>query len=363
MGGRKGDFIGFTFDDIHSSELGLIRVSGGNRFSENLLPSLQDKTVQIPGGDGYYYFGSNYTQRQFSISVAFDSLTEDQIRLIKKKFGDRKIHKLVFDELPYKYYLVKVSGAPNLKYIPFDEEECSYHEEYVGSKEELYSPRPDYSLKRVYKGEGSITFVAYNPFGRSRFKYRDQYNVENCPELEQTGSVEEIFNNFDAWVTSSGFKGSTETATLNGKTYTIDVPTLNGVAVYNPGDFEAHFKLKFDLRGNVGADGKFVFPGGKILAPRDSETAAKETKRNNLELNSFSLQGNDTGIRINTALNLIEGLNSSGVPTGNLYNKYIKAGDFFKIPILDELCLMQFELNTSSLTSGNLSIEYDYLFF
>jgi hypothetical protein len=37
---------------------------------------MQDKTVQIPGGDGTYYFGSYYTQRQFTIPFAFDGLTE-----------------------------------------------------------------------------------------------------------------------------------------------------------------------------------------------------------------------------------------------------------------------------------------------
>ena len=51
------DYIGFSFGTgkfdettgkeklIHSSELGIIRVSDGSRFSENLLPTIQDKTV------------------------------------------------------------------------------------------------------------------------------------------------------------------------------------------------------------------------------------------------------------------------------------------------------------------------------
>ncbi len=363
MGGRKGDFIGFTFDDIHSSELGLIRVSGGNRFSENLLPAIQDKTVQVPGGDGYYYFGSNYTQKQISISVAFDSLTEEQIRVIKKKFGDKKIHKLVFDELPYKYYLVKIANAPNLKYIPFDEDQCTNHEEYIASKDELYHPYPDYSLKRVYKGEGTFSFVAYTPFARSRFKYRDQYTAENCPELEQTGSIEEIFYNLDAWVKSSGFKGSTDSMTHNSTTYVIDVPQTNGVAVYNPGDFDAHFKLKIDLNQSLNSNNKKYFPGGTFLAPRDEETAVKETKRKSIKLKQFELVGKDTGIRINTALNLIEGIDSNGEVTGNLYNKYIEAGDFFRIPIVDELCLMEYNFDGGSLTGDNISIIYDYLFF
>lgn len=67
------DFIGFTYDGRHSiRDLNIYRTSDGSRYNENLSPSVTDKTAEIPGGDGLYYFGSQYKQRQFSISFAFD---------------------------------------------------------------------------------------------------------------------------------------------------------------------------------------------------------------------------------------------------------------------------------------------------
>jgi hypothetical protein len=36
----KDDFIGFTYNNKHSSELGILRVSNGSRFDENLLPTM-----------------------------------------------------------------------------------------------------------------------------------------------------------------------------------------------------------------------------------------------------------------------------------------------------------------------------------
>jgi hypothetical protein len=63
MSAFSGSFLGFTYNGKHSSELGIVRVSDGSRFNENLLPTIQDKTVPVPGGDGTYYFGSYYTQR------------------------------------------------------------------------------------------------------------------------------------------------------------------------------------------------------------------------------------------------------------------------------------------------------------
>ncbi|MBQ6628104.1 MAG: hypothetical protein IJH65_04730 [Methanobrevibacter sp.] len=63
----SGDFIGFTFKGVHSSELGIIRTSDGSRYNSELLPSFNDNTVAVPGGDGTYYFGSYYNQKIFPI--------------------------------------------------------------------------------------------------------------------------------------------------------------------------------------------------------------------------------------------------------------------------------------------------------
>jgi hypothetical protein len=34
------DYIGFTFNGVHSSELGIKRTSEGSRFNESLLPTI-----------------------------------------------------------------------------------------------------------------------------------------------------------------------------------------------------------------------------------------------------------------------------------------------------------------------------------
>ena len=166
MSGFRGDYMGFTYNNTHSSTLGIVRTSDGSRFNENLLPTIQDKTVQVPGGDGTYYFGSYYTQRQFSVSFAFDSLTEEQIGEIRRVFGDKQIHDLIFDEAPYKVYSTKVTGTATIKYIPFAEGETN----------------------RLYKGEGTIQFTCYYPFARCAFS--DAVTKE---------SLRETYPNIDEW--------------------------------------------------------------------------------------------------------------------------------------------------------------------
>lgn len=120
------DFTGFQFGDWKShddrtGEVTLLRVSSGDRYNENLQPEIKDKIAEIPGLDGNYYFGSNYGTRQFDIEIAFDHLTEEQLRKLRTTFGTREIQKLIFDEYPYKYYLAKVASPIELSFVCFDE--------------------------------------------------------------------------------------------------------------------------------------------------------------------------------------------------------------------------------------------------
>ena len=61
----KGDYIGFTFGGVHFSGLGLMRISDGSRYNTYLLPAINNKTVQVPGRDGSYLFGSKVSATSF----------------------------------------------------------------------------------------------------------------------------------------------------------------------------------------------------------------------------------------------------------------------------------------------------------
>jgi phage-related protein len=102
------------------------------------------------------------------VSFAFDSLTEEQLARLKRHFGDKGIHDLIFDESPYKVYSAKVTGTATIKHIPFNE----------GTGKE-----------RVYKGEGTIQFTCYNPFARSRFKWLNEYTNGNKEEWSEASGM------------------------------------------------------------------------------------------------------------------------------------------------------------------------------
>ena len=295
----KDDFIGFTYNNKHSSELGILRVSNGSRFDENLLPTMQDKTAQVPGGDGTYYFGSYYTQRSFSVSFAFDDLTEEQIVNLKRHFGDKKIHDLIFDERPYKIWKAKVTGTATMKYIPFAEGETN----------------------RVYKGEGTIQFTCYQPYAICEKKWLNLYNDNNKNEWSAASGLKEVQGIYDK---------------LQG---------ANSIKLYNPGDLESHFMLRFDFQnGKIGA--------GQISISQDSGRL--------LNWKEITAEKNDAYVKFNTKLNLIEGYRADNIKSGYIYNQYISDGAFFTIPQGESTLVIA---DAASYVKSSSPVEYNYYYF
>lgn len=265
---KDTDFIGFTYNDVHSDTLGIKRVSDGSRYGDIILPIFQDKTVQVPGGDGMYLYGSYYTNRTIPINFAFDNMTDEDYERFKRLIGDKKIHKLSFDESPYKYYNAKVSGTATYKFIPFDEND-----------------------QTIYKGEGNISFIAYFPYAICDHDKK---------WLDYWGEIIPKWNDA-AKLISKG---------------THDVLNGTQIQVYNPGVIESPFLLSLNFKdgsipqGGISVDGKSVYQ---------------------LNWSTISPKGNDDSVVINSKMNLIEGYNGE-IKTGNIYNQYITSGNFFHIP-------------------------------
>lgn len=311
MNGMTGDFIGFSYNGIHSSKLGILRMSNGSRFEENLLPTSSDKTAMNSSGDGTLYLGSQFTQKQIPVSFAFDGLTENQLTFMRELFGDKKVHPLVFDEKPYKTYYAKVTGTTMIKHIPFTEKG-----------------------ERIYKGEGNITFTCYQPYAVCEKKFLKEY--------------ENIGIDTSEWAIASGLLATQED-------YDI-VNGTNSIKVYNPGvkpaDLQIYCKAPQDLRfpafGIKIGQNKFYFDG------------AEAKKIGNKQ---------DDMIVFNSKTKLIEGY-CEGKKTGTLYNEFWSAGDFLNIPITVTRTSAGIEkkeayiefIDNSALPGGSY-IKYNYYYY
>lgn len=211
MSRLKGDFIGFTFNNIHSSSLGIHRVNKGDRAEEALLPVSKDTTVERTGADGTFFFGSKYTQRVFDFEIAYDDMTEAEKQRLSEEWYDGKIHDLIFDEVPYKIYSAKINGQPKLNFICFDDD----------------------NGQRIYKGEGTVSFICYTPFARSRYKYLDQYTIDSIPEWKRNAEDEEgYYKNIEQWKNSLPFLESQQP--IDSHKFDIVQGTGDIAYIYNP---------------------------------------------------------------------------------------------------------------------------------
>ena len=295
---QLNDFCGFQFNGVHSSELNILRVSNGSRYDDDLVPAFQDHTAQIEGGDGTLFWESFYSQKPINIQIAFDSLSEEGYRRLRQVFNGKAMGELIFDETPYKAYSVKVQSPPQLHTICFDQLDDNNN------------------MVRVYKGEGSIPFIAYYPYAKSVYKYLNEFLDEN-------------YNNKSEWAAASGMKPTQGNYDGTGTT----------IHLYNAGDIETDWKAFYTMNTDGCALTTISLNNG------EGQMSFRPITRKN---------SNDAFIRINSRTNLIEGCNSSKEPTGTLYNEFLEAGDFFKIPLGES----EFVSNTPC-----QGIVYDFLYY
>ena len=196
------DFLGFLFNGKHSFlDFGIYRTSDGSRYNANMAPTLTEKTAEVPGGNGMYYFGTQHKQRQFSVNIAFDNMSEVTYCEMRKWLSGKEIGELSFDERPYVVYGAKVTGTPTLKTICFDEDG-----------------------KRVYKGEGTVQFTCYYPYGHTSTKLLaddsmdlDDVELSTSRENEYTISTKLKDRLGLRFAISSNFYSDTSILFINGK--------------------------------------------------------------------------------------------------------------------------------------------------
>lgn len=157
-------------------DLGLTRVSSSNRYNENLNPPMTEKTVKKPGEDGQYYFSTDLGATNHSINVAFDNLSEEQLRQLKQIQSSKSFWRLTYDNVPYKYYNVKPTGTSKLSYVPFLEDG-----------------------KRKYKGEGTLEFICYEGCAHCWVDKQEDFYTDSDMTIPK-----KRFENIEEWKDSCG---------------------------------------------------------------------------------------------------------------------------------------------------------------
>ena len=167
-------YIGFSFNGVHSSTLNIKRVSSSDRYTKVLSPNQQITTNDLVG-NGIEVSRVDLLGKTIDIPIAFDNVSQENLGKLKNLFITESLGDLILDEFPYKKYKVKSNGTHQLKFLCFLE-----------------------NGKRIYKGEGSLSFEMVSSFCEAvspYFHYFFNYNTN----LDNTITPEDheiLKNNF-----------------------------------------------------------------------------------------------------------------------------------------------------------------------
>lgn len=318
---NDSDFIGFSFNGIHSDTLHIKRVSDGSRYSENLSPNFQDVKAQVPGRDGSLYWDSFYSEKTFPVQIAFDDLSEVGLRTLKQTFNGKAEGWLKFDEAPYKQYWVKVQNPVQLKYL------CFYDE----------------NNNRVYKGEGTINLVAYDVYGHCDHRFLNSYTNSNINEWKAASGLKpsEDPGSGPAYEQSTGFDGTDYMRLYNGGDLPAD-PIIWVPSSLGPDDERVMDLREVRLYTTVNSQSTLV--GRMIFDPIEMVTG-------------------DFYLQINPTTELIEGISITFEPTGHLYNKYLTGGQFIKVPADGNDYRLYTYKDQLEILTGTMLRKYDFLYY
>ena len=148
------DFLGFTFNNIHSSSLGILRVTKGGLENQPFLSSQKDLTDSGVSKDETYYYGSKNESLTFSINFFYGPVGESEFQKLKTFCKTKGLGDFIFDEYQHKKYFAKLTGSA-----------ISHYYVYEGNE-------------RKYVGEGTFTFTCFAPYAQGRFVYAEDANME-----------------------------------------------------------------------------------------------------------------------------------------------------------------------------------------
>lgn len=365
----RDNFLGFTFNGKHSSDFRIVRVINGNRDGAELFSTPMDTTISITGRDGGLFVKSTKDAKTFLINFAFDDLREESIRQLQEWLSVDREGDLIFDEYPYKAYRGKVTAAPTISFIAFEEDRVSE----VGTKGSLDDRLSgDYDMMtfpeehcRVYKGEGSVQFTCYNPIARSVYLSNEKYNDKNKKLWIQTSGILK-YQKDNPSDTNLCFSDCNKIINADGAN--------NGtIRLYNGGQKPAPMKFLLKLTKSTSATKDNVM--SLKLMKKDSPNPYGAMYIN-LGMLKERMTEDEEYFLIDTRLRLILGIDNlkgddqkiTYREKGKICNYALVAGDFFNVPKQESneewsIVIDGAKPNASPFNYSGVCVWYDYLYY
>lgn len=157
---------GFSFMGIHSGVFGVYYIPDeSSLFDDKADYEVYDE--DIDWHDGGIYYGQKAKPREFTMDCYYEDIPRKTYEKMKQWLGNKQAGQLIFDDKPWKYYDVYVTKKLSGK-------QYAHHE---------------HGMEALYSGTFSITFTAYEPFGKLMYSTYDTIDTQGvtkyCGMLEK----------------------------------------------------------------------------------------------------------------------------------------------------------------------------------
>lgn len=150
-------FISFSFGGRWIEDFNLIAVTNGDRIQRSGSGAFEDLVTNYEVLDGQFYWGTHYLNNQLQLSLATDSITQNQLDDFLHWFAGGCTRELILAEHPNRAIMARIAEPPVLSLLPFEKKISTM----INST--FYE-----TSTTEYKGEIGLNFIMDEPFWHSK---------------------------------------------------------------------------------------------------------------------------------------------------------------------------------------------------
>ena len=151
-------FISFSYGGRFIEDYNLIAYTEGDSIDRPSYGNFDDISDTYDVVDGQIYWGSHFTDNKLTLNIVTDGITERQLDDFKTWFRPGVTRELILAEHPNRAIMARIAEPPEFSFLPFEKVTST-----------MIAGRSYETSVTEYKGTGSITFIADDPFWYARY--------------------------------------------------------------------------------------------------------------------------------------------------------------------------------------------------
>ena len=151
-------FISFSYGGKVIEDYNLLAYTEGDSIDRPSYGNFDDISETYDVVDGQLYWGSHFTDNKLTLNIVTDGITERQLDDFKTWFRPGVTRELILAEHPNRAIMARIAEPPEFSFLPFEKVTST-----------MIAGRSYETSVTEYKGTGTITFVADDPFWYARY--------------------------------------------------------------------------------------------------------------------------------------------------------------------------------------------------